>query len=459
MLCLPWRRFRADTFSKSPYILPALLTILAAVLFGLQFRQRIGVEIWHFVDFRAFYCSGSVAAMHADPYRAEPLGTCERTMVPNRELAASGFVVPAPAPGWAIFAFEPVARLPFVAAATLWWCAIVVTFYVLQIQCARLFPSIPKVTIWALLFLLGLDVPILLGQIAPICIVLLLASALLLRTGKVGSAAVIATLASIEPHIAIPVCMALFCAERRTRVPMLACAAVLTILSVSALGAAENVEYVQRVLPIHVASESHYPDQYSATFLAMAFGIGQRAAIDLGQLSYWMLAIAGCVLARTYRVRGGSLELAVVVPMAFSVVGGPFVHAHHLLAAVPLAFSVVDKNRRAWWPLLLAVSVAWPLRVVLQLCGAVHVGGITLPGKSFASRGVLAEVPWRVTLEGSHATMFDTFAKVPTWVGLIVLVAIAALRSRPLVRLSASFSEDLPPTMDATRGLFIGDRP
>jgi hypothetical protein len=72
------------------------------------------------VDFNAFYCGGATAASHHDPYRTEPLRTCEneaRGFPPGRGLQ---FAVPAPLPGYALAPFALLSRMPFRLASFVW---------------------------------------------------------------------------------------------------------------------------------------------------------------------------------------------------------------------------------------------------------------------------------------------------------------------------------------------------
>ena len=80
------------------------------------------------IDFRAFYCAGAALDAGADPYRAEPLRSCE---VAAWEAFPAGYpevAVPAPLPGYALTPFALLARLPYGVAAALWECALVAAF-------------------------------------------------------------------------------------------------------------------------------------------------------------------------------------------------------------------------------------------------------------------------------------------------------------------------------------------
>src|ERR1700681_1767086 len=68
-------------------------------------------------DFNAFYCAGAALDRGADPYRAEPLGSCERAPRPawlNR--AIPNLSTPAPLTSDALASFAALARPPYVFA-------------------------------------------------------------------------------------------------------------------------------------------------------------------------------------------------------------------------------------------------------------------------------------------------------------------------------------------------------
>lgn len=402
-----------------------MLTLTAALLQGTLFGEGIRSNVSYFLDFRAFYCS-AVVAVHADPYRAEPLGTCERATVPSKPLHESGFVVPAPLPGWVDLTLRPLAHLPFLAAARIWWFALVLSFAVHQLLVWRLFPRLNPLIAFALLLPLGVWIPTPIGQIVPLGVVLLLGAALAIRSGNDRRAAVLAALATIEPHIGLPVCLALFVARPMTRVPLALSAAALGALSVIAIGPAGVVEYVRAVLPAHIASEAAFRDQYSATYLAISLHVARGAAIAIGQASYWLLAIAAAFLARS--CAKADRALLILLPMAFSVIGGPYLHVEHLLAAMPLALYAAIR-----WPaaLVAAVLIAWPLRALLELGGVVREVSLALPPVFAHASSLLAEVPWAIILADQHGSMIDVVTKIPTWAALVTISILAIL---PAVR-------------------------
>ena len=108
-------RLAAATFGAA-----AAVAVLAALLSRLYVYGADG-PITNPTDFRAFYCGGAALARGANPYRVEPLRSCER-----ETLAQSGLhmderhVLPAPFPPYALLAFAAFSVLPFRTATEIW---------------------------------------------------------------------------------------------------------------------------------------------------------------------------------------------------------------------------------------------------------------------------------------------------------------------------------------------------
>src|ERR1700688_3993719 len=72
-------------------------------------------------DYRAFACAGAIVGTGGDPYRAEPVRTCEhrRGLLAGRSDLTL-LAVPAPLPGYALAPFALLGRLPDGLGAALW---------------------------------------------------------------------------------------------------------------------------------------------------------------------------------------------------------------------------------------------------------------------------------------------------------------------------------------------------
>lgn len=332
------------------------ITIAIAVVALRSFAANSAGEV--FSDFRAFYCAGSVAAAGQDPYLQGPLYRCEaRAAAPVLWRAENNVANPAPLPPYALALFIPFGKLPYGAAAWV-WAIILGASYAATIVALRRLTSLP----WAALCLAVLPASLLsvsLGQIAPVAIALMCVSAVLLKRDRPVLAGVAAGLALIEPHLAIPSCIALFLVAKGARVG-LTCTGMIFIACSLMLGAPRTVEYFANVLPAHAVSDIQDVGQYSATLVAHLFGATGALALRIGALSYAVMAMTGVAVAVALVKRERELFYAALVPMAFSVIAGSYIHWNQVVAAIPAALSLAAKTPRVQ-PLLLASLILLPI--------------------------------------------------------------------------------------------------
>jgi hypothetical protein len=427
------------------------------------------------IDFHAFYCAGAAVADRADPYRTEPLRTCEnasRGFAPGHGVQ---FAIPAPLPGYALAPFVLLSRFPYLVAASL-WTAILLASLALTVAALRFLCDLRVETILAALLLQG-AYAIYLGQIVPIVCAATVLAAFFLTRGRDRAAALAAAVAMLEPHLGLPVCLALFIARPGSRAVLLACGATFLIASFALLGPDMNIEYVRDVLPAHALSELSNQDQYSLSYVSYLAGLGARTASGLGTFSYVAMLAAGILAGRAAAARTGLTALLVLVPPAFAVFGGPFVHVQQLAIAIPAALFLACTRLQsarfgavavmllcAPWPsvgflisnlALVAVTVfvlatgllnVTAIRGVLASAAALvslialhgMLNGIPAPpiGPLDPAQGAaLAENGWRRYVEASlHSDIVTHMvAKLPGWIGLtlIALACIAPIRATP----------------------------
>lgn len=74
--------------------------VIAVIAVALALQTGIVVRTGFFMgDFRAFYCAARVTAHGADPYRTEPIRTCERGIGNTVFFEKNpGVAIPAPLP-------------------------------------------------------------------------------------------------------------------------------------------------------------------------------------------------------------------------------------------------------------------------------------------------------------------------------------------------------------------------
>jgi hypothetical protein len=347
-------------------------------------------------DFSAFYCAGLAIDRHADPYRAEPLGTCERreTMTPPPE----GVTRPAPLPPYALAPFVLLARLPYVWALGLWSLAIVVASAAAVFAMSRI-TGIPLLGVGAAFFISTL-VALELGQIAAFATAGIALSASFARFGKDRLAALAAAAAMVEPHVALAACLALFVWRPKTRI-VLGLAAIACVALSFWLGGPRLVfEYVRDVLPSHALSEVGVWFQFSLSYLLHQLGVAAEPAVRVGELWYGAMLILGVALAG--RFARTKAELIPALPVVFTVFGGAFVHSLQIIAAIPAA--------------LILWSDAPTER--MQKALAIGVLLVALPLVEFNS-------PWRLWL--------------PLYAAAALILAATLLRASPLASLACGF--------------------
>jgi hypothetical protein len=306
-------------------------------------------------DFDAFYCAGNALAERADPYRAEPLGACERA--PKAALFAPGrpgLAAPAPLPAYALAPFVVLSRLPFALAAALWTllllASVVIAIVAMQRATGAGWPGLVAA------FALGDGYSSLaLGQVAPVAVAAIALATLYAERRRDAAAAVAAAFATIEPHVGVPACLALFLWKPAARVPLALAGLICVVLSLVLAGPDVVREYIHAVVPAHALSELANEKQLSLAYLLHRLGAGDANALLAGSLSYAaMLALGvagGGLLARRFAMPG----LVVALPPALVLVGGPFVHIAQIPAALPAAILLGLRVPRAR-PLLAASS-------------------------------------------------------------------------------------------------------
>jgi hypothetical protein len=331
-------------------------------------------------DFRAFYCAARVASHGADPYRTEPLRSCETGIGMGRFFERNrGVTIPAPLPGYAIAALVPLALLPFAAAATIWTLLLLLAWLACVATLSR-FAGIAWETALAVFALsLGmLSLPF--GEVVPISVACICLCAYFAWKGAAVPAALAAGGSMIEPHLGLPVCIALACWRPATRVPLAAALLMLGALSIATLGVRTNVEYFTSVLPAHALSEATRDTQYSLTAVLAAFGLPQTTAVRAGTLWYIVMLIAGAFVAGLLAKKTRNDAFLVCVPPAFAVFGGTFIHVTQIAAAVPAAVLAVNYAKRPYRELalvalvLLAVPWGWSISPALTLAPVIPIG-------------------------------------------------------------------------------------
>ncbi|GAC1302561.1 MAG: hypothetical protein NVS2B3_19250 [Vulcanimicrobiaceae bacterium] len=276
-------------------------------------------------DFQAFYCAGATSNAGGNVYLASDFDRCGAgPSVPIPTFARSG-VWAAPLPPYDVALFRIFALAPYRTAAIAWLLLSLGALTLTVVLVARL-SGRPCVGIFAAFAMPIYYGNVQWGQLPPIVIAAVTVAAYALRIGAYRTAGIASIASLIEPHLGIPVCLAVGLCVPRARTSLAIGALVLGLASVASVGFATNVEYYRTILPLHAAAEAPAENQYSATWLAYVAGVPERIALTLGSLSYLFTTLLGLIAARALVRRTGSQEFLPVVPPAFAVLGGVFVH-------------------------------------------------------------------------------------------------------------------------------------
>jgi hypothetical protein len=441
--------------------------IVVATLLAVGAQTSVVARSGFFLgDFRAFYCAARVASQGANPYRTEPLGSCERTIVsPDFYRKNPGVTIPAPLPGYAIAALIPFSLLPFGLAATFWVTLLLLAWLACIATLSRFAGVSWEMSLAVFALSLGaLSLPF--GEVVPLAVGCICVAGYAAWRGRWRLAAIFSAGAMIEPHLGLPACLALAVWAPATRWLLALCFVALAALSFGALGASINLEYFSSVLPAHALSEVTRDTQYSLSAILAAIGMAPGAALRAGALWYVAMLAGGIFAAGKLAKATRNAAFIVCVPPAFAVLGGSFIHITQIAAAVPaatlLACCAQGRYRNAATVALLLLVVPWgwvvsPALIVAPivpvaylawrfweknatvvllsaLAAAALVFGLqhlyTLSGLHFGVHGVapaidprLPEASWSgYSRQGSAGSLAAWAVRVPTWAGLAMLV-------------------------------------
>ena len=336
---------------------------------------------WLMIDFRAYYCA-SLAQRHGEnPYYARSLTACEHATPAPFYRPPARVTVPAPYPPYALAMFHPLSFVPFAAAAVLWWLVLVLAVLLSAYALARVADQ-PAIVAWSALALsLGLA-SLTAGNVLPLSVAAIVVAALLAQRERYVAAAIALAVAMVEPQIALPAAVAVFARFPATRLPLALAAVVLAGACVATAGIERSVAYATVGLPAHALSEVSRDNQYSISTVLAALGVSDGAAALAGSASYVVAGAIGVLVGLRLARRYGEPALVVLVPPAFSLLGGAFVHTGEIAAAVPaslLVFTRATAYRSALLLALLLLAVPWMLATsaAMFLAPAVPVAYLT----------------------------------------------------------------------------------
>ncbi len=320
------------------------LVALAGCLAGLLAASA--VTALHFpqmvfgYDFQAFWCGGHALLAHANPYLNEPLHTCERLSSPSYFKLFPNITIPSPLPGYALLLFVPFALLPYHIALALWSAVIVVSAVGVAWGIVRL-TGMSLITALLVTVIPIVGTSLVPGALVPVPILLVVWAAGALRARQWTIATVLLGCAMIEPHMVLPACAAVFMSIPAMRWRLLLGGAVASVLCVATVGASVAWSYFTTTLPLQAAAEPANLGQDSLTAWLYQLHVPARVALTMGAFQYVTLAVVGVGLALALRRRFADAAWLALLPSAFAVMGGEYIHLCEVMMAVPLACMAV----------------------------------------------------------------------------------------------------------------------
>ncbi|TAM62527.1 DUF2029 domain-containing protein [bacterium] len=454
-------------------------TLFLAAAFGLLLSANLGHERLEQGSFKAFYCAAAAVSTGSSPYRVEPQRTCYHVVDTLTHLPSSA-VEPAPLPGYALAPFMLLIRLPIISAQLIFTWLSVAALAITALLVARVTQLQGVAVLLALLPIGYLNIAY--GEIPSLVVAVITAAGYLLTRRRWVAAALLAAASMIEPHVGLAVCVALFVAFPRCRLPLLLAVIALAALSVWTLGIEQNLLYFKRVLPAQAVAELVANDQYSLSRVLSVLGAPDRWALAGGTLSYIAVLMFGCFAAIRAARALKRPELVAWLPAAAVLLGGTFVHDVQMIAALPAAFALAVRAirlRTLACGSLAALTVVWSasggrLMLLFSLFAILVVAAIARSDwATVRSRTVTVLVvgAGALALLAVHPQVFDhtgaavisaamsqpdtlaalnwgaylrsvpqlsiprpdvVLLKMPTWAALISLLAVAVANGRPV---------------------------
>ncbi len=449
----------------------------------------VGLVAWHFLhtarqagDFIAFYCGGHTVAVHRDPYLIEPIRSCEHAL---SQGFASKATLPAPIPGYVLSVFALLSFAPYPVAALLYICIALTALGIEVFAISALTRASP-------LLVLAIISPIAyvcinLGQLVPIIASAAIAvSALLVARKHFTAAAIVCCVSMIEPHIGLTAVLAMLLWMPKARLPIVACAVVLLAESLVVTGWRENWEYLTAVLPGMERAETGYAMQYSTAWLAHTAGASYQLAAEIGTFAYIIMLIITLPLLRQFAAVTNARESMILLAPLAAILGAAFLHVTQLIFVLPAALFLLYRGgsgTRLCGAALLLVMVPWLIFAferpsaflaftaaavaftaysVAKLIGAtgsrrwlyaasavfvmfvmiaairqvpthsVHPNAAAQSRINALSPHAFSTQAWQLAIDagGADLTRRSLAAKIPSWLGVVLLFGIVVMRSR-----------------------------
>ena len=316
-----------------------------------------------FMDFKAFYCAGQALGEGGDSYHQALIARCEHQPSPAHLYATRypELSIPAPFPPLTIAFFRIFALAPYAWAAVAWGAVLVAASIIIVRTLARM-TRIDEVVIAATIALSVEYLSLHAGEIVPIAIAALVIAADAMARDKPIRAAVAVGVAALSPNLALPLMIALALWMPRAR-PWLALVLGMELLvDLAAGGPARTYEYLRDVLPAQAHVSALGSTQFGTTAIFAELGIPVATSVTLGSIWFVVMIAIGIVVGRNLARRTRRRELLVLIPVAFSVIGGPHLHIYQIAAAIPAAlvlYEALPDARRILAPTIALLAIPW----------------------------------------------------------------------------------------------------
>lgn len=461
---------------------PATLVVMIAAGTLIAAQELVWSALFHadlrLVDFRVFWCGGSVALAHANPYSVQPILACEHLYETALLRDSPNVVLPFVLPTFDLVPLAALARLPFDVAARV-FVALSAGAIAIGIALVARTTRLPLLVCAAALAM-SIGLPSLaLGQIVPFEFLAIAATGALIAARRERLAGACAALTLLEPHVGAFVVVTLFVLLPQARLALLAGTLTLGVAGL-AVGGVHGTASFLAALPAHAAAEAGYFEQYSVTYALMYAGVPKAVALAAGAAGSAVMLIVAIVLARVLSVQGARAAL-VYLPAACAVTGGTFVHLTQIALAIPAALllfahasrGTVERRIAALGVVLLAVPWSYPVLIKQALASAMLVIGLLVwhyrpsyrwtvsvlaacwlifsvienhpppaqpvPILAAAVATETASIHWGEALDQMtlHGARFIA-VKCPTWLGLCATLVAAAMLGKVRRRVAAS---------------------
>jgi len=359
----------------------AFVLVVLVVALVLPFARRPMVALGD-SDYLAFGCAARVAVARGDPYLAAPLLRCQRAV----SAAPDVVIDPAPFPPYFFALLAPLGALPFLTGGLIWVAASILAVGIAYLGLRRL-TALPWWVLAPPLVVLdfGANVPIV--QIPPFVTACVVLAALALRSGRDGLAGIAVAATAIEPHIALPLWLALAIWRPRSRMVLAVGAVALVSASLAIAPASRWLEYVAETVPAQSVAEAAFTIQYSLTFVAEALHASDRLAVAIGGIDYVATVVVVVAMAGPLARRVGDAAYVATFPAAAILLGGAYIHLGQMALALPFGFALLaraaaDRDRR--------MTVAAAVTLGLLACGWPLSGQRSMIAGSLVAAGSLA---------------------------------------------------------------------